>query len=83
MSSFKFDEKALSKVAQAAVADVAKDAQKKLDRVYRQHKGAPLSVVESALRRALSSTAMQPDRAQLRDWAQLISKGTQIEFRTD
>lgn len=82
MGGFKLDQRALDKLAQSAVDDVANDAQKRLDKVYRQHKGATVSVVEPALRRALSSTSMQPDRAQLRQWAQLISDGTQIKFRT-
>lgn len=82
MSNFKLDERALAKLAQSAVDDVSKDAQKQLDEVYRQHKEAPLSVVEPALRRALSSTSIQPGSAQLREWAQLISDGTQVKFRT-
>ncbi len=82
MSSFKLDQRAMERLVQSAVADVAIDAQKQLDAVYRQHKGATVSVVEPALRRALSSTSMQPDRAQLREWAQLISGGNQIKFRT-
>lgn len=82
MGGFKLDQRALDKLAQSAVNDVAKDAQKQLDKVYRQHNGATVSVIEPALRRALSSTAMQPDRTQLREWAQLISDGTQIKFRS-
>lgn len=82
MGGFKLDQRALDKLAQSAVNDVANDAQKQLDKVYRQHKGASVSVIEPALQRALSSTSIQPDKAQLRDWAQTISNGTQIKFRT-
>ncbi|RMB57066.1 hypothetical protein [Tessaracoccus antarcticus] len=82
MGGFKLDKRALDKLAQSAVKDVVQDAQKQLDKVYHQHKGASVSVIEPALRRAMSSTSMQLDKAQLREWAQMIGDGNQIEFRT-
>ncbi len=70
----------LRRAANAAVKDVARDAQKSFDKVHRRHAGSPVSVVESALRRELAGTAIDPNRAQLKNWANLISQGTRIRL---
>lgn len=64
----------------AAVKDVTVDAQKSFDKVHRRHAGSPVSVVESTLRCELSRTAIDPDRAQVKNWSTLISQGTRIRL---
>ena len=82
MASFKFDDrgfrKAIDKVANDAVREAAKDAQRVFDRVHRSHAGKPVEQVMPALRSAARSADWKFTDTDLRSYAEAISQGTRI-----
>lgn len=83
MSGFKFEKRALERVADDALRRRAAEMQRALDAVHRTHAGKPVAEVEPALRSACRRAEMTPDGSQLRQWADAISAGTRIVFKPD
>lgn len=75
-------ERDLKRMIQPGMNDMARHLQQAADRVYRQYKGKPVTVVKPPLKRALASAGLQLSERELTEYAQAISDGTQIRFTT-
>lgn len=82
MSDFKFDKRAIDKMARELVQDEAKDIQKTLDGLLRRYEGRPVPEVKQALKREWTRRGGSISDAEAQDWATHISQGTRIEIRT-
>lgn len=80
-SNFKFslDKRALERMAQDAVKEVARKAQPEFDRLHREHAGRPVEEVEPHVRALFRRLDWKPDRpSEIRDYADAISRGDRI-----
>lgn len=80
-SNFSFDEKAMNALVGDMVKDVAKDEQKWMDDFARRHKGQSGEQITPALKREWERRGGSITTAEARDYANLISEGTRVEFK--
>lgn len=80
---FNFDQRAIDRIANEAISEVAAHAQQAFDRVHRIHAGKPVAQVMAPLRSALRSAGWnRATDADLRPMAEAISQGQRIDVRT-
>jgi hypothetical protein len=78
MDSFKFDKRALERVANEAFKKRAAEMQRVFDAVHRSCAGRPVEEVRTALAAACRRNEMTPEQAQLDAWSTTISEGSRI-----
>lgn len=83
MADFKFDKRALERMADDALRRRVAEMQRALDGVHRAHGGKPVAEVAPALRSACRRAEMTPDDSQVAQWAEVISAGTRIVLDPD
>jgi len=82
MSDFKFDQRAIDKLAKELVKDEAKKLQKMMDDLLRRYKGRPVAEVKSALTREWKKDGGKITDPELTEYATHISEGTRIKIET-
>ena len=82
MSSFKFDEGALKKVAEQAVKDKARDMQRRMDRLAAELKGKSLETAKVRLQQEWRRDGGSITDPELTEYAQALVDGTRIVFET-
>jgi len=83
MADFKFDKRALERVVNDGMKDIAKKMQGVFDGVYRTYESQPVDVVKPALKSAMRRAEFTPDDAQLDSWSTAISAGTRIVVKPE
>jgi hypothetical protein len=82
-----FDESALErevkKQAQSAIDDIAHGMTRDFDRLRQQYGGQPVEVIKPAVKRVFEKDGGNISEPELTEYAQMISKGTKIEFKPD
>lgn len=81
-SNFSFDKKAMKSLASDMMKDVVKDEQKWMDDFARRYGGKPVAQIMPALKREWERRGGKISAAEARDYAQLISEGTRIVFKS-
>jgi TRAP-type C4-dicarboxylate transport system substrate-binding protein len=82
MSDFKFDQRAIDKLAKEAVKNEAKRLQKMMDDLLRRYQGRPVSEVKSALAREWKKDGGKVTDPELTEWATEISEGRRITVKS-
>jgi hypothetical protein len=82
-SNFRFDKRALEKVARDAVKDAARKAQPHFDRLHQDHAGKPVEEVEPHVRALFRQVGWKPDHpSEIRHYAEAISRGGRIMLQS-
>ena len=82
MSDFKFDKRAIDKLAKEVVKEEGKKIQRTLDDLLRRYKGHPVAEVKSALAREWKKDGNNIGEPELTEWATHISEGTRMQSKT-
>ena len=82
MSDFKFDQRAIDKLAKDVVKEEAKKLQKMMDGFLGRYKGRPVAEVKSAMAREWEKDGGKIGEPELTEWATHISEGTRIQIKT-
>jgi hypothetical protein len=82
VAKFKFDDRAIKQIADQAARQVADESNRLFAQLGRQYRGKPVSVIKPALKRAWERQGGKITDPELTEYAQAISDGTPIKFRT-
>lgn len=78
--TLKINEKALEKLVQQQIAATTQKYQHEFDRVAPIMKGKPAELILPELQKLLKQLGADVDNAQLKEWAQRLSKGEKLIF---
>jgi hypothetical protein len=81
VSNFKFDNRAIKKLTDQAMRQVADESNRLFAQLGRQYRSKPVSVIKPALKRAWERDGGKITDPELTEYAQAISDGTPIKFR--
>jgi len=81
VAQLQFDERAIKKLTDQAVRQVADESNRLFAQLGRQYQGQPVSVIKPALKRAWERNGGKITDPELTEYAQAISDGTPIKFR--
>lgn len=76
------DEKALQKLVQPAIDEMAKEYNRDFESLARQYRGKPVEQIKPALQRIFKKRGGKISDPELSDYAQQISDGVKIIFRS-
>lgn len=79
---FKLDEKALEKLVQPALKEMAKEYNRDFESLARQYRGKPVDQIKPAVQRIFKKHGGKISDPELTDYAQQISNGTKIIFQS-
>ncbi|WP_334142635.1 hypothetical protein [Rhabdothermincola sp.] len=83
-SNFSFDKRALEKLANDTMRDVARKAQPHFDRLYREHSGKPVAEVEPHVREVFRGLGWKADSpSEIRGYAEAVSRGERIVLKPE
>lgn len=77
----KINEKALNKLVQPAMKDLAEKLERDLAALEGSHQGKPLSTIKPKIRAIFKKHGGSVDEKTLNMYAKCISEGTRIEFK--
>lgn len=76
------DDRTLRKLIQPALDGIAEDYNRDVAALTRQYQGKPADQIKPALRRVFEKRGGKISDTELNEYAQLISAGTKITFRS-
>jgi hypothetical protein len=79
---FDINERELKKLVQPKLDKIAKEYSKEFDAFSKKYKGKSPATIKPALRNLLRKKGGKMSDRELNEYAQLISEGTPIKFRT-
>jgi hypothetical protein len=82
MADFKFDQRALDKLAKQAVEAKAKEIQAMLDRLSRSCQGKPVDEVKRTLKREWERDGGKITDPELSQYAEVLATGGRVQVRT-
>lgn len=77
---FKLDEKALLKMMEPAMQEVAKDYNQEFETLTKMYKGKPLEEIKPALSKVFKRHGGSITENELNEYAQMVSDGVKIRF---
>lgn len=78
--TLKINEKALEKLVQQQIAATTQKYQHEFDRIASTMKGKPVELILPELQKFVKQLGADVDNAQLKEWAQRLSKGEKLIF---
>jgi len=79
---FDINERELKKLVQPKLDEIAKEYSKEFDAFSKKYKGKSPTTIKPALRNLLRKKGGKMSERELNEYAQLISEGIPIKFRT-
>lgn len=80
-SNFKLDTKAIEKVANKAIRELARKAQPHFDQLHRDHAGQTVEEIEPVIQALFRQLPWSPKPGEVQRYAEITAQGQRIELK--